>query len=105
MANPGRLNSIFQGLIITLIVVFVLDIAQSVILPFIFAVFLSFILEPLVNLLIRIKLPRTLSVIVTIFFAFLVLYLIGMVIYASANSFSSNDFYETRLRFGARSVP
>ena len=65
MANPGRLNSIFQGLIITLIVVFVLDFAQSVILPFIFAVFLSFILEPIVNLLIRLKFPRTLSVIIT----------------------------------------
>ena len=99
MANPGRLNSIFQGLIITLIVVFVLDIAQSVILPFIFAVFLSFILEPIVNLLIRLKFPRTLSVIITIFFTFLVLYLIGMVIYASAKSFSSNfPFYETRLK-------
>ena len=99
MTNPGRLNSIFQGLIITLIVVFVLDIAQSVILPFLFAVFLSFILEPLVNLLIKLKFPKTLSVIVTILVTFLVLYLIGMVIYASAKSFSANfPFYETRLK-------
>jgi AI-2 transport protein TqsA len=104
MANPSKLTSIFQGLIITLIIVFVLDTAESVILPFIFAVFLSFILEPIVNLLIKLKLPRTLSVIITIFFTFLVLYLIGMVIYASAKSFSSNDFYETRLKEILKSI-
>ena len=105
MANPSRLNSIFQGLIITLIIVFVLNIAQSVILPFLFAVFLSFILEPLVNLLIKLKLPKTLSVIITILVTFTVLYLIGMVIYASAKSFSSNfPFYETRLKEMLKSI-
>ncbi len=99
MTKPSKLTSVFQGLIITLIIVFVLDIAESVILPFIFAVFLSFILDPLVNLLIKLKIPRTFSVIVTIFIAFLFLYLIGMVIYASAKSFSSNfPFYEVRLK-------
>jgi AI-2 transport protein TqsA len=98
MANQSKLTSVFQGLIITVIIVFVLDIAQAVILPFIFAVFLAFILEPVVNLLIKIKIPRTISVMVTIFITFLFLYLIGMVIYASAKSFSSNfPFYEARI--------
>lgn len=99
MASSSRLTSVFQGLIITLIVVFVLDTAESVILPFIFAVFLSFILEPLVNLLMKLKIPRTLSVIITIFFTFLVLYLVGLVIYASKKSFSTNfHTYEMHIK-------
>lgn len=98
MANSDKLTSVFQGLIITLIIVFVLDIAQVVILPFIFAVFLSFILEPLVNQLIKIKFSRTLAVLVTIIFTFLILYLIGIVIYASTKSFSSNfPVYESKI--------
>lgn len=99
MAQKNKLTSVFQGLIITIIVVFILDVAQSVLLPFIFAVFLSFILEPLVDLLIKIKIPRTFSVLITIIISFIFFYLIGLLIYTSAKSFSTNfPFYEARLK-------
>jgi predicted PurR-regulated permease PerM len=84
MANNNKLTSIFQGLIITIIVVFVLDITQTVILPFVFAVFLSFILEPLVNLLMKLKLNRIFAVTITILITFSILFLVGVLIYTSA---------------------
>jgi len=98
MAEKNKLTSVFQGLIITLVIVFVLNVVKPIILPFIFAVFLSFILDPLVEMMVKIKIPRTFSVIFTIVIAFVFFYLIGLMIYASAKSFSTNfPFYEKRL--------
>jgi len=67
----------------------VLRLAKPVIFPFFLAVFLSFLLSPLEDFLIRLKIPRPVAIIfiliVTIFF----LYLLGSLIYTSGKAFAA----------------
>lgn len=67
----------------------VLRLAKPVIFPFFLAVFLSFVLSPLEEFLIRLKIPRPVAIffilVVTIFF----LYLLGSLIYTSGKAFAA----------------
>lgn len=99
MIDSKKFTSIYHGLVIALIVIFVLNIAQVIIIPFLIAVFLSFILDKIVQLLIRIKIPKVLAVTITIILTFVLFYLIGLVIYSSAKSFSTTfPFYEMKIK-------
>jgi len=78
------------SLIIIVIFLFgvVLREARSIFFPFFLAIFLSFILYPVLDFLTRIKVPKSLSIIFLIIVTFLVIYLLGSLFYSSGKNFA-----------------
>jgi len=75
---PG-LNGLL-GLAVGVVVVAALYLARDVLVPIMLAVLLSFVLAPLVNVLRRLRLPRTLAVITTVVVALGIIAMLGSVI-------------------------
>ena len=67
----------------------VLRLAKPVLFPFFLAIFLSFILSPVLDLLTRLKVPKALSIVIVIIIAFSIIYLLGMIFYSSGKAFAS----------------
>jgi AI-2 transport protein TqsA len=67
----------------------VLWLAKPVLFPFSLAVFISFVLAPFLDLLNRIKIPRSISVIFILILTFFILYLMGSLIYSSGKAFAA----------------
>lgn len=67
----------------------VLRLAKPVLFPFFLAIFLSFILSPVLDLLTRLKVPKALSIVIVIIIAFSIIYLLGMLFYSSGKAFAS----------------
>lgn len=61
------------------LIVYIISIAESLLFPVVFSVFLSFALYPFVSFLIQKKIPRPISILITLLFVFLVL---GTIVYA-----------------------
>lgn len=62
--------------------------ARSIFFPFFLAVFLSFILSPVLDFLTKIKVPKTVSIIFLIIVTFFVIYLFGSLFYSSGKNFA-----------------
>jgi predicted PurR-regulated permease PerM len=86
--NAHGLSSIFLGIIVLFLVVWVLILGQSIIIPFLIALFLSVLLDPFINLLQRLKIPISISVIIAILVSFIFLYLMGMMVYVNVEVFA-----------------
>ena len=56
----------------------VLRLAKPVLFPFVLAIFLSFVLSPALDFMNRLKIPKSVSLIFIIIFAFFVIYLLGL---------------------------
>ena len=85
-------NKIITGSLV-IIVIFIggviLKLAQPVLFPFFLAIFLSFVLSPLLKLFTRWRIPRAISIIFILFLTFLVIYLMGSLFYSSGKAFAS----------------
>jgi AI-2 transport protein TqsA len=96
-----RENRIIIGLlgILTVIAVgFVLYQIRSIILPFALAIFLSYVLNPVIQFFEDRKIPTFLAILLALFLTFLVLNLFGLLIYSSVKSFAVEfPKYEQRL--------
>jgi len=75
-------------IIIVFIVGVVLRLAKPVIFPFFLAIFLSFILSPLLDFLTRLKVPKAISIIFILIIAFFVIYLLGSLFYSTGKAFA-----------------
>jgi predicted PurR-regulated permease PerM len=96
-SNPHILN-ISLSIITVFIGVWVLIIGQAIILPFLIAIFLAVILDPIIIALTKIKIPKGIAVLLTIFILFIVLYLLGLLIYSNVQTFVHQfPAYEDRL--------
>ncbi len=73
-----------------LAVVFVLYIAQGIIIPIVFATILAIVLHPAVNLITRLKINRILAIIITLFLTFLVLAAFGALVFSQASRFTES---------------
>jgi len=88
--DARKLTNIFLGIIVTIAIIVVLKQLQTILKPFLIALFLSYLAEPLVRLLKkRFSIPRYVSIIVVLLIAFFALSLIGLLIYTSVDSFTS----------------
>ena len=67
----------------------VLRLAKPVLFPFFLAIFLSFILYPVLDFLNRMKIPRAFSVIFLLIITFFIIYLLGALFYSSGKAFAS----------------
>lgn len=75
--------------------------ARSVLFPFMLAVMLSFILSPVLDFLTRIKVPRSVSIVLILILTFVILYFLGALILESGKSFASElPKYGEKLRNG-----
>lgn len=67
----------------------VLRLAKPVLFPFFLAVFLSFILSPILDFLTRLKIPKAVSIIFILVFTFFIIYLLGALFYSSGKAFAA----------------
>ena len=67
----------------------VLRLAKPVLFPFSLAVFLSFVLDPLLDFLTRLKIPRVISIIFILILTFSILYLLASLIYTTGKAFAA----------------
>lgn len=80
-----------------------LKLAQPVLIPFILAVFLSYIVDPALTLLTRCRCPRPGAVLIVLGLMFVVLYLLGVLAYSSGKAFVAElPKYQGRLGEVAR---
>ncbi len=67
----------------------VLRLAKPVLFPFVLSIFLSFVLSPTLDFMNRLKIPKFLSLLFIVIFAFFVIYLLGLLFYSSGKAFAS----------------
>jgi predicted PurR-regulated permease PerM len=67
----------------------VLRLAKPVLFPFFLAIFLSFILYPVIDFLNRIHIPKAFSVIFLLIITFFIIYLLGALFYSGGKAFAS----------------
>ncbi len=67
----------------------VLRLAKPVLFPFFLAIFLSFILYPVLDFLTKIKIPRFISIVFILLFTFFILYLLGTLFYSTGKTFTA----------------
>jgi len=84
--NVHKIIAFMLGVILIFAIGTVLKIAQTVFIPLILAVLLSYIVEPAINGMTKIKIPRIIAIIIVLLIMFGVLYLIGLFLYSSINS-------------------
>ncbi len=77
------------GFIALIVAGVVLKLAKPVLFPFFLAIFLSYIVNPVLEFLTRRKIPRSLAVIVLILATFSLMYLLGVVFYSSGKAFAA----------------
>lgn len=92
----------FFHLAMGLILVFVLGIlikeTKSVLFPFILAIFISHVIDPVIVFLMRLKVPKAAAVALILVAAFAFLYFLGAIIYASGKTLAAElPRYEQRL--------
>ncbi len=67
----------------------VLRLAKPVLFPFCLAVVLSFILSPVLDFMTRLKIPRSVSIVILIILTFVILYLLGSLFYTTGKDFAA----------------
>ncbi|HDQ14256.1 MAG TPA: AI-2E family transporter [Sediminispirochaeta sp.] len=85
--NGNAVTTGLLGVIALILVGAVLKAASSILLPLIIAVFLSFIVVPLVNLLDRTRIPRVMAIGIVLMVLFGIMFLIFLFLQTSVNSF------------------
>lgn len=87
--NFARVNLFLLGFIALILAGAALKLTTPVVLPFVIAVLLTFVLEPLIILLEKIKIPRAFGAIVIVLFLGVVVYFVGFVLYSSLRTIVS----------------
>jgi len=82
-----RIAVIFLGIIVVIALGVILKVGQKVFLPICVAFLLSFIFNPVIRIMVRIRIPRLVAIIIVILLFFGVFFLIGMFLINSASSF------------------
>jgi AI-2 transport protein TqsA len=107
MLRENRLIIGLLGILVLIALGVVLHQARSILLPFALAVFISYVLNPLISFFERRRIPGAISVILAMVVTFLVLNFFAVLIYTSIKSFSAefpkyedrfNDLWQQILR-------
>jgi predicted PurR-regulated permease PerM len=88
--KESRVIAFFLGIISLFIIGVFLKYSKPVLVPFSLAVFLSFLLNPVVEFLTRKKIPKAIAIIFILIFTFILLYLLGLLLYSSGKAFASD---------------
>ena len=96
--KENKLTTLLLAILVIFAVGFVLHQLQSIFKPLLIALFFSFIFEPMVNFLTKIRIPKFFAFLISLLFVFIVFYLFGLIIYASVASFSE-EFPKYQVKF------
>jgi AI-2 transport protein TqsA len=88
--DRNKLVFVSSGVILVFLTTLILRLAKPVFFPFFLAVFFYFILSPLLEILLRFKIPRSLAVFLIVVSAFFILYLLGVLFYNSGKAFATS---------------
>lgn len=98
MLQENRIIIALLGVLVLIAVGVVLRQARSILLPFSLAVFISYVLNPIITFFERRRIPGAISVVLAMIVTFLVLNSIAVLVYTSIRSFSAEfPLYEQRL--------
>jgi AI-2 transport protein TqsA len=90
---------ILLGILVLIALAGVLYLLRGIILPFLVALFLAYLLEPLVRLLTRLHVPHAVATTTALLSTFILLVLMGILLYTGAQSFAKGyPLYEAKLR-------
>jgi len=89
LMEDNKVATVSLVIIVAFLIGVVLRLAKPVLFPFFLAIFLSFILYPALDFLIRIKIPRTIAIIFILLFTFFILYLLGSLFYSTGRTFAA----------------
>jgi AI-2 transport protein TqsA len=96
--KPSQTATIFLGIIVAVIVVIVLRELKAIFIPLFFAGLLSFLFGPWVRKLVQKRVPQWIVLTLLIVLIFVIIQLLGTLIYASAASFAGDSpRYEARM--------
>ena len=87
--NFARVNLSLLGFICLLLAGAALKLTTPVVLPFVIAVLLTFVLEPLIHLLEKIRIPRAVGAVVIVLILGIGVYLIGAILFTSIRTIIS----------------
>ena len=97
--GPQQLIIVFLGIVVAIMLVGVLYLTSSIVLPFMVALFLAYLLDPLVRFLKHFGVPLALAVCFALLVTFVFFGLMGLLFYTSAQSFVREyPTYEPKLR-------
>lgn len=72
------------------VLLYMLYIAQGIIVPIIFATIFAIVLHPIVNLFVRFKINRIVAIVITLLLTFIVIATLGALLFSQANRFSES---------------
>jgi predicted PurR-regulated permease PerM len=87
--DDNRFLKIGVGVIAVFLFGFFLKLAKPVLVPFLMALLLSFALTPVLDFLVRRKIPKSVALVGILLFTFLVMYLIGVLFYSSGKTLAA----------------
>lgn len=87
--DGNKVTSASLFILVVIIGGVVLRLAKPVLFPFFLAVFLSFVLYPLLDFLMRLKIPKAVAILFILILTFYIIYLLGVVVYSAGKSFAA----------------
>ncbi len=91
-------SQVLTAILVVVVIGIVCYLLRTILKPFFVAIFLSVLFEPVMTGLRRLKIPKGIAVIVVLIFAFTLLTLLGLLVYAGASSFADQyPKYETKV--------
>jgi AI-2 transport protein TqsA len=90
MDKDNKTLLVMVGIVAAAVVGLVFKAAQSVLFPLFLALFIYFILAPVQDALMKIKISRNVSLVLIILFTFVALYLMALLFYTSGKSFAGD---------------
>jgi hypothetical protein len=86
--ESNRVTTASLLIIVISIIGVVLKLAKPVLFPFFIAIFISFVLVPILDFFNRYKIPKSVTIIFILFVIFFILFLMGSLFYSSVETFT-----------------
>ncbi|OQX83420.1 hypothetical protein B6D60_10520 [candidate division KSB1 bacterium 4484_87] len=96
--RDSKTVKISLAILVVFAVGFILHLLQSIFKPLFIAIILSYIFEPMIHFMRRLKIPKAIAIIAVLLVTFVFFYLVGLIIYANADSFST-EFPKYQAKF------
>jgi len=87
--NGNKVATTCLVIIVVFLFGLLLQVAKPVFFPFFLAVMLYFLMSPALDFLTRLKIPKTISILLLVLITFFIFYLLGALFYSSGKSFAS----------------
>jgi len=83
----SKTTKILLGILVLFAIGFIFHILGSILKPFFIALFLSFVMEAPIRYMLKIKIPKAIAIIIVLIITFVLLYLLGLLIYYNIDAF------------------